>query len=121
MPFITMIIFSWGLSCLPVDCWKCCGIDYGLGGGCSKTSFIGSILVILVGCNLQLSAAMLVIQVGMCEACFTGLYFPKLDRTHVYPLVPINSINLLKKVSEVFFSLCVIYYAQTLSPFIGSF
>jgi hypothetical protein len=66
-------------------------------------NFISIILVRLIGCNSQFSAAPIVIQAGMCEACITDVYFPSLNRTHVFPFILINSINLLLKMNEVFF------------------
>jgi hypothetical protein len=67
-------------------------------------NFISIILVRLVGCNLQFSAALIVIQAGVHYACITDVYFPTLNRTHVFPFILINSINLLMKMNEVFFS-----------------
>jgi len=67
-------------------------------------NFISIILVRLVGCYLQYSAALIVIKAGLCEACITDLYFRTLNRTYVFPFVPINSINLLMKMNVFFFS-----------------
>jgi hypothetical protein len=49
--------------------------------------FISIILVRLVGCSLQFSAALLIIQAGIYEACINDLYFPTLNRTRV-PIHP---------------------------------
>lgn len=80
---------------------------YRIWSGCwvfQDTNFISIILVRLVGCNLQFSAALIVIQAGMCEACITDVYFPTLNRTCVFSFVLINSINLLMKMKFFFLS-----------------
>jgi len=89
-------------------------------------NFSSIILVRLVGCNLQFSAALIVIQTGMCEACITDIYFPTLNRTRVFLFVLINSIHLLMKMKCFFFqsemqSLRAIYCVQTLSSCKGLF
>lgn len=90
-------------------------------------NFISVILVRLEGCNLHFSAALIVIQAGMCEACITDLYFATLNRTLVFPFILINSLICWWKWMNCFFfqsevlSLCAIYYVQTLSSCNGPF